>query len=280
MSKYPGPCIAAHREAARLVQLRRELDEQEKQFVLTHWRGPTDSVVGSAIFTPLPLARAMTLHVVGTRIIDLGAGIGHLAYTCRNLLAHRHGGGCEPELVCVERNPDLVRVGMKILPEATWVCADLLTLPARRMREFDTAIANPPYGRTMRSRNAHGYTGFRFEYHTIAVAAQIARHGVFLIPQSAAPFHFSGERGLVTGTGDSEYERFVAGTGVILEPAKGVDTSLFRNRWRLRQPDTEVVVCDFTDPTVHHDRSAVVTGYRLRQMIPHSTTPSGGGWHD
>ncbi|MGV9675446.1 hypothetical protein ACWDSJ_09230 [Nocardia sp. NPDC003482] len=65
-----------------------------------------------------------------------------------------------------------------------------------------------------------------------------------------------------------------------MEPSKGIDTSLFRNRWRLRQPDTEVVACDFANPVVHRDRSAVLTGYRLRQMIPHSTTPAGGGCHD
>ncbi|MBF6328432.1 methyltransferase [Nocardia transvalensis] len=252
MSKLSRRAVAAHREASRLVELRRDLDEDEKQFVLTHWQESANLEHAShgAFFTPLPLARAMTLHVFGTRIIDLAAGIGHLAFACRNLFGQRHNGEPAPELVCVERNPDLVRVGMKVLPEAVWVCDDLLNIPARRMRGFDTAIANPPYGRIARSANAFGYNGFRFEYHTIAVAAQIARHGVFLIPQAAAPFRYSGERHIVTGTGDDEYERFSTSTGITLEPSNGIDTTFFRSAWHQRPPDIEVVVCDFTDPTV------------------------------
>ncbi|WP_216892195.1 methyltransferase [Nocardia alni] len=262
MSRLSRPAAAAHQEACRLVDLARDLSEDEKQFVLEHYQESMhlDQGTDGMFFIPSALARAMAIHVVGTRIIDLGAGIGHLGFACRNLFGHRHNGDPTPDLVCVEANPDLVRVGMKIVPEAVWVCADMFELPARGLRQFDTAIANPPYGRASRTGSGPGYRGRRFEYHAIALAAQIARHGVFLIPQSSAPFRYSGMPHLAPGPRDEEYERFVARTGILLAPSKGIDTSLCDKDWHHRVPPTEVALADFTDPAVlrPHRRSPVL----------------------
>ncbi len=252
MSKLSRAAAAAHQQACGLVELARDLSEDEKQFVLDNYQESVhlDQGADGVFFTPSPLARAMTIHVVGTRIIDLGAGIGHLAFACRNLFGHRHNGEPAPELVCVESNPELVRVGMKIVPEAVWVCRDMFALAAYRFRQFDTAVANPPHGRATRTGNGPGYTGRRFEYHAIAVAAQLARHGVFLIPQSSAPFKYSGHPRLLPGDRDAEYDRFVARTGITLTPSNGIDTSYHDKGWKHRPIPTEIVLADFTDPTV------------------------------
>lgn len=255
MGKLTKRAEAAHREAARLVDLRRDLSEDEKLFVLDHWQEssePTSQCRYGAFFTPSPLAREFTLHVIGSRVIDLGAGIGALAFACHRklMLAHRLEGLPTPDIVCVERNPEYVRVGLKLLPEAVWICEDLLRVPRMRLREFDTAVANPPYGAVERSIDAPGYRGNRFEYHTIAVSAQVARRGVFLIPQQSAPFACSGRSPSRFGTGDAEYTRFSVSTGISLRPSCGVDTSYFRHAWRHRPPDTELVLADFTEPAV------------------------------
>ncbi|WP_433662415.1 hypothetical protein ACQPW1_09855 [Nocardia sp. CA-128927] len=42
-----------------------------------------------------------------------------MSFACRNLLDHRWNGERLREFVCVESNPEYVRIGMRIMPEAT-----------------------------------------------------------------------------------------------------------------------------------------------------------------
>ncbi|WP_405132921.1 methyltransferase [Nocardia sp. NBC_01388] len=255
MSKLTKQAEVDHRRGCCLVDQRRDLSEEEKEFVLDHWQESaqrTSQCRDGAFFTPTGLASEFTLHVIGSRVLDLGAGIGALAFACHRALmfAHRFEGLPLPDIVCVESNPEYVRVGMKVLPEAVWICEDLLRLPRMRLQPFDTAVANPPYGPVPRCTDAPSYRGPRLEYHTIAVAAQLARHGVFLIPQQSAPFAYSGRSEMRWGTDDAEYTRFSASTGITLRPTCGVDTAHYRNDWRHPPPQTELVLADFTAPTV------------------------------
>jgi hypothetical protein len=199
---------------------------------------------GGSVFAPLVLARDLAIEVVGDRIIDLGAGIGHLAWSCRDLCWPWNGQPTR-EFVCIEKNPLYVRVGRKIMPEATWIWADILDLPGMGLGQFNTAIANPRFGAIARSGNAPGYTGRRFEYHAIAVAAGLAGHGVFIVPHEAAPFRYSGRPSFVLNP-DEECHRH-RGTGIELESSCGIDTSYCADDWRGVPPRVEVVTCDFTE---------------------------------
>ncbi|BEK93850.1 hypothetical protein NSER024013_17560 [Nocardia seriolae] len=235
------------------MELSRDLSEAEKSFVLDHWQpNPEAQCRESALFTPSPLAREFVLHVNGFRVIDLGAGIGALAFACHRSLMfdHRFHAAPPPEIVCVEQSPEFVRIGLKVLPEAVWICQDLLRLPRMWLRTFHAAVSHPPHGVVPRSADAPGYRGHRFEYHTIAVAAQLADHGAFLIPQRSAPFTRSGHTDAQAGDGDAEYTRFHAGTGITLRPSGEIDTSYYHRQWRHRPPDAELVLADFTEPTV------------------------------
>ncbi|MFC9965620.1 methyltransferase [Nocardia ignorata] len=251
---------AAHREALGLAGVRRDLTEDEKLFVLNHYQESANPAhhTDGAFFTPTGLAVCMSLDVVGTRVIDLCAGIGALAYACRN--PHEQSSGWPArELVCVESNPEFVAVGMKIVPEATWVCEDMFAVMRQRWRPFDTAIANPPFGVHPRTSNAPGYRGPRFEYHAIAVAAHLARHGVFLIPQNSAPFHYSGGDGMHEGRADAQYRRFSSGTGITLEPGCSVDTAFYDSHWHQPPTRTEIITTDFADTAIarrHRARTA------------------------
>ena len=117
------------------------IDEQE--FVLRHWQesqnATTATALAGAFFTPLDLAFDFAIEVAAGRIIDLGAGIGTLSWA-----VHRHLTASpsrpRPELVCVERNREYVRVGRRVLPEADWICADLFDLPMDFVGAFDTVI--------------------------------------------------------------------------------------------------------------------------------------------
>lgn len=248
MAKLTKQQARLHRQACQLVDLERDLSEDEKEFVLAHWQESSTSAnsLEGAFFTPLCLARDLAHHVVGDRIIDLGAGIGHLSWGCRNHWDRRWCNQPPREFVCVEKNPTYLRVGRKVLSEATWICADILDLPYMDLGRFDCAMANPPFGRLPRARNSPAYNGPRFEYHVIAVAAGLARRGAFLVPQTSAPFRYSGQP-CYRDEPDAEYERFHRDTGITLEPSVGVDTTASDGEWRGVSPRTEVVRCDFTE---------------------------------
>ncbi|WP_063047852.1 methyltransferase [Nocardia pseudovaccinii] len=248
---------AAHREALGLAGLRRDLDEDEKRFVLNNFQESADQNhhPGGAFFTPQDLADCMSLDVVGNRVIDLCAGIGALAFACRNLREQSNGLPAR-ELVCVEANPEFVAVGMKVVPEATWVCADVFDIGRQRWRMFDTAIANPPFGTHTRTGSAPGYRGPRFEYHVIALASHLARSGVFLVPQTSAPFRYSGGQGMLEEQVDAEYKRFSSGTGIALEPGCSVDTAFHDPYWHQRPARTEVVLAEFADTALARRRRA------------------------
>ncbi|MFE9328353.1 methyltransferase [Nocardia sp. NPDC052278] len=246
MAKLTRQAEQAHRQACQLVNLHRDLSEDEKQFVLDNYQESTNpaQVLDGAFFTPSKLALHLEMEVSGPRIIDLCAGIGHLAFACRNTIWEEHGGKPQRQLVCVERNPDFVQVGRKIVPEAIWRCADVLTLRPN-FRPFDCAISNPPYGRHIRrATDAPGYDGSLFEYHVITAAARLARFGTFLVPQTSAPFDFSG----VTFRRDNpslDYHYFTRTTGIVLD-GTSTDTTCFDELWHHRPPTTEIVTCDFT----------------------------------
>ncbi|MEU9703054.1 methyltransferase [Streptomyces sp. NPDC047981] len=236
----------AHEKAAALVALDRDLTETEKEFVLDNWQEAATAThnLAGAFFTPEGLARDLSIEVHGDRIIDLCAGIGRLAYTCRDYWGRRWNNQPPREIVCVEKNPAYVEVGRKILPEATWICADVLTVPTLGLGRFDTAISNPPFGTITRDGNAPNFQGRRFEYHVIAVAATLADFGAFIIPQPSAPFRYSGEP-YYREARDRECARFEEETGIRLGPGAGFDTSMYRDKWRGVSPRVEVAVCDF-----------------------------------
>lgn len=249
MARLSKEAAKAHERARTLVRLDRDLTEEEKDFVLDNWQEAATAThnLDGAFFTPEALARDLSIEVFGDRIIDLCAGIGRLAYSCRDYWGRRWNNQPPREIVCIEQNPDYVAVGRKILPEATWICADVLTVPALGLGRFDTAISNPPFGAIRRSGNAHGYDGPRFEYHVMTVASQLARFGAFIIPQRSASFRYSGEQ-YYREESDRDCRRFVDQTGISMSAGAGFDTSIYRDQWRGVSPKVEVVTCDFENP--------------------------------
>jgi SAM-dependent methyltransferase len=236
-----------HARACELVAMDRPLTEDERLFVLEHWQEAADptNVLAGAYFTPLDLARDMSLHVHGRRVLDLGAGIGRLAWKCRAPLRTRNGEP-EREFVCVEINPLYVEVGRRVMPEAEWVCADLFQLPSLGLGQFDTVISNPPFSTAHGSGRGPRYRGRHLAYAVIDVARDYARNGAFLIPQDLAPFRRSGEPGFRHARSEA-YDRFVSETGIELHANVGIDTTWYDDDWRGVSPRTEVVTCDYLE---------------------------------
>lgn len=242
----------AHQQAERLLE-KDVLTDDDKEFVLLNWQESARHINGvhGAFFTPPGLASDFSLSVEPGKIIDLCAGIGALSYAvhCRHRFGRwiegKNGSGCE--FVCVEMNPDYVKVGKKIIPEATWICGDIFdALP--RVRNFDTAISNPPFGNIATgAKEREKYTGGEFELRVIELASTLARFGAFILPQMSCPFEYSGKRNYAERE-SAKYEKFRRQTGIEIAIGVSVDTAFYKDDWKGVKPVCEIAVAEFEGP--------------------------------
>lgn len=254
MAKLTKAQAKAHQQSCDLLE-KEILSEDEKLFVLENWQESAKHIntIAGAFFTPIGLARDLSIEVnPGSRIIDLCAGIGSLAFFCS-------GTWKQSELVCVELNPEYAAVGRKIVPEARWVVGSVFDLPAD-IGHFNFAIGNPPFGATPREAKAPRYSGREFELHVIDVASDIADFGAFIVPQMTAGFKYSGcpaggwpatrKDGIGSGFSEAKteiHEKLLDLTGVVMEPSCGIDTSTYDRDWHGVSIATEIVTCDFIE---------------------------------
>lgn len=234
-----------HQEAQDLLR-KADLTDDEQEIIFKQWFPSADHniSVSGAFFTPFELAGELRIDAGSGRIIDLCAGIGTLAYWC---LRYPWELGAQNELVCIEINPTFVEIGKKLLPQATWICADVFDVPNMELGHFDKAIANPPFGRISRhGRSAPRYNGSEFVFHVLDIASDIADYGAFIIPQGIAPFRYSGVQ-RYQEQAPSTYTAFKEQTAIELDAGCGIDTSLFQDQWKGTKPAVEIVCADFIE---------------------------------
>jgi predicted RNA methylase len=227
-------------EVEQLLALERRLTDDEREFVLEHYQegANRNNAAMGAFFTPIGLARDFALEVPSgcNTIVDLCAGIGSLAYACEDKARH---------IVCVEQCAEYVRVGRKVMPDATWIHADVFVDWIKDFDGFDVAISNPPFGNRVKGEAFDGrYSGSTFEYKVIELASRIADCGVFIVPQQSAPFSYSGSQ-LYQESVSADCTKFMNQTGIAMEANCGIDTAFYRNDWHGVAPTCEIVVCDF-----------------------------------
>ncbi|WP_313666120.1 methyltransferase [Shinella sp.] len=246
MAKLTKAQAKAHAQACDLL-IKPVLTEDDKDFVLKNWNESANHVNGAAgaFFTPYDMAFDFTIDAIGQggysgRIIDLCAGIGMLSYACW------HRSGRQAKITCVERNPDYLAVGQKILPEAEWILADVLDVLDMDLGRFDIAISNPPFGKIKRERNSPRYSGAEFEFHVMDIAAHLADEGAFIVPQMSAGFKYSGSQHYERQK-DGKAVKFQQLTGLRFEAGCGIDTAFYLNDWKGVSPMCEIVCVDFTE---------------------------------
>lgn len=239
--------IKAHKEAEALVDCDRPLHDEEKEFILDNWQEAATHInsAAGAFFTPRGLANDFAIEVDGSSTetgpcIDLCAGIGSLGYAVERRFKR---------MVCVEVNPDYARIGRRILPDAEWIVCSVFDPRILQLGRFSWAISNPPFGRIKAPDYQGPYTGSEFEYRVIEIASRLADFGAFILPQTSAPFRYSGQQCYREDETDKA-RKFREQTGIIMEPNCGIDTSIHRGEWRGVAPVCEIVVCEFERPKV------------------------------
>lgn len=229
--------IKAHNEAMALVNCDRPLKDDEKEFILDNFNEGAlhiNSAAG-AFFTPRALARDFAIEVAGKRVIDLCAGIGSLSYAVEQKVE---------KLVCVEINADYLRIGKRIVPNATWINASIFDLDLDDLGLFDVAISNPPFGNIKGDGFNGKYSGSQFEYKVMEIASRLASYGVFILPQASANFEYSGKQNFKEIESDKA-KKFREQTGILMQPNCGIDTAIYKDDWRGVSPICEIVCCEF-----------------------------------
>lgn len=245
MAKLTKKQSNLHNQA--LVLLSKEnLSLEDKDFIFENWNEGANHINGEAgaFFTPLNLAFDFAIDVSKEgRIIDLCAGIGILSYA---VLGRNWHDKENLEIVCIESNPDYVEVGKKLVPEATWICADVMDVLDMNLGHFDNAISNPPFGNISRSKDAPRYQGKDFEYHVIDIASKLADFGTFILPQMSAGFNYSG-RPYYERQKEGKAVKFQNLTGLYFEAGCGVDTNIYLDQWKGVSPMCEIVCVEFNN---------------------------------
>lgn len=245
MAKLSKAAAKAHLSALALLGKETLTPDERFEVLGAYQEGATHmNGLAGAFFTPFGLALDLTVEIHACdRIIDLCAGIGTLAFAVRESFLASPGVAM-PEIVCVERNPDYVAAGRKLLPEATWIEADITALPD--LGHFGIAIGNPPFGNVPRKGGTGRYDGPDFELRAIDIASDLADYGVFIVPQMSAPFAYSGRRSYER-TPSAKTKAFEDRTGIVLEMNCGIDASVHKDEWHGVAPAVEIVCVDFVE---------------------------------
>lgn len=257
MAKLTKAQFKLHNQAEELLE-KDTLTWNDKLFVYENWNESATSInsQAGAFFTPLGLAADFSLEIIDkSNVIDLCAGIGMLSF-----YAH-HYKKCD--VTCIELNPEYVRVGRKLLPEAKWINASIFDY--KNFGHFDQVISNPPFGKIKTGLDADvlkdfKYRGKEFEFLTIEVGEKIADYGTFLIPQGSTPFKYSNDT-MKVGFCDLRMEskgynpygqepmqkvkKFLKETGYDPIFNVGIDTGYYKKEWKGVSPTCEVVNFDW-----------------------------------
>lgn len=229
MAKLTKSQSRAHDAACALLAGGTALNEDQVVDIIDNWHEGAShmNTSASAHFTPYELARHAALEVAGPRVLDLCSGIGTLSVAIDIMHDHR------TEIVMVEINPEYAAVARRLLPRAEVIVGSIydkgLTSELAQ-RRFTTCISNPPFGTFSKGagQKAPRYDGGNAHYDCIDIASDLADAGVFILPQAAVPFRYSGrQRYEALKTGDNpRYDRFLEQTDIELQANLGIDTSV------------------------------------------------------
>ena len=117
--------IKLQKEVKALIDSDKKLHEDDLEYIYENFNPGfiSDVTTHSAYFTPLDMAYDFALFAGRHGVcVDMCAGIGILTYAAKirdsweKNITHQ---------ICIERNPDYLAIGKRLLPEADWILGDM-----------------------------------------------------------------------------------------------------------------------------------------------------------
>lgn len=239
MAKISKEASKMHDQAVALIENGRQLVHAEKLFILEHWNPQASHNVGKTgtFFTPLDLACDFATEVVGVGIlVDACAGIGALSFAEKIM---SQATACKRH-ICLEINPEFVKVGKRILSEVEWIEADVFDAKTwERIGKIDEVISNPPFVKVDPINFTPRLKSSRGVYAMAEIAMRYAKRATFIVDQRSCPFMVSG-RDFRKEVMNKQYETFRADVGVRFEETS-IDTSYALNDWVGVKTQVEIV---------------------------------------
>lgn len=256
MAKLTKAAMAAHERACALLAEERLLTIEERIDIIDNWHEGAAhlNTRASAHFTPWDYARHVALEGATPKLLDLCAGIGTLAFAC----AVEAAGWGDPDevsaqMTLVEINPAYAAVARRLLPRAEVIVGSIYDTGLQAdlaSRGFDAVVSNPPFGSISKGSDdrAPRYTGKDAHYAIIDIASDLACYGVFVLPQQACPFRYSGRQTYdeLRAGENRAYDKFKEQTGIELTMNCGIDTTALP-AFRGVGITTEIALAEFED---------------------------------
>jgi len=182
------------------VLLKDNLTFEDKEFIYQDFNpgSISDVTTHSAYFTPLDLAYDFALFAgrYGT-CVDMCAGIGILSFCARIRDTQEKNISNQ---ICIERNPDYIKIGKTLLPEAIWIEGDIFDKAIwdgiiAKYGKIDSIVSNPPFGKVTKTgadRSWLKYKGADLDIAAIEVALKNSTDVSMLLPKSSVSFRYSG----------------------------------------------------------------------------------------
>lgn len=108
----------------------------------------------------------------------------------------------------------------------------------------------------------------------IDLASDIADYGTFVIPQTSAPFQYSGVQ-CYRERKSADYLKFAEQTGIHLEAGCGVDCAYYRDAWKGIAPNVEIVCANFEEMPRNKAQSSTDPEAELRTFWSKKGVPAG-----
>lgn len=202
---------------------------------------------GGVYWTPYYLGQDLAVFSPRSgHIVDMCAGIGLLSYKVKLMDSYQKN---IKSMTCIEYNPEFVKIGKKLLPEANWICGnaydqnlweDLVKdLPDKRFDEF---LSNPPFGtdqtKTLDTKWLN-HTGTR-DLMALEICLRYAKNGSFILPSGSVPFEFSTGRARQYGyiedptRWNQKLKKFLKDNKdfKFTMTCDGIDTSIYNDSWK------------------------------------------------
>lgn len=193
----------------------------------------SDVTIHSAYFTPLDMAFDFALFAPRYGVIvDMCAGIGILSYAAK--IRDTYEGNIR-QLVCIERNPDYIEIGKKLLPSADWIQGDMFDKNVwdsiiDKYGRIDGIISNPPFGKvskTDQDRSWLKYQGADLDIAAIEVALYFTENVSMILPSGSVTFRYSG-RPYYDEVPNRKIDKLKKDTGLqFMMTNPGIDTSVY-----------------------------------------------------